>query len=198
VWLAGSVQGECRFDETGSASTEADASGVFVLGLSGDRSLTSFALFERVTWLAGITSTTSSTFLLGAAAEPLDLDPGPGVDLRIMPDLGAFAVKFASDGAFAWSQTFGRFEPNDAVATPAGGLLVVGSGSWNTNGAIDPLPVGVVLLLNADASPGFTVDVGANRYPRALATGGGVLAVAGQEVSSAGQKYFLARYAFEN
>jgi hypothetical protein len=198
VWIAGGAQGECRFDGTGAASTGADESGAFVLGLSGDRSLTSFGLIEHASWLARITSTTSSTFLLGAAAEPLDLDPGPGVDLRIMSGQGAFAVKFASDGAFAWSQTFGRFEPIDAVATSAGGLLVAGSGSWDTNGAIDPLPAGVVLLVNADTSPGFTLALGANRYPRALATGGGVLAVAGQLTESAGQKYFLARYAFEN
>ena len=79
---------------------------------------------------------------------------------------------------------------------PAGGLLVAGSGSWNTNGVVDPLPAGVVLLLNADASPGFTLDVGLNRYPRALATGGGVLAVAGYHADAVRQRYFLARYAY--
>ena len=187
VWVAGYVTGSCRFDEAGTATTAADANGDFVLALSGDRSITSFGMIDQVSFLARIASSASSTFLVGFAERPLDLDPGPAVDRRIMPNRGAFAVKFAEDGAFLWSQTFAGFVTYDAAPTRAGDLLI------SAHGAVG----GVVFLLKSDASPGFTLDLGANRSPHALAAGGGVLAVVGDRFDAVGSKYFLARYAFE-
>jgi hypothetical protein len=188
IWLAGHVTGPCGFDEAGSVTSPADADGTFLLSLSGDRSPTSFGVIQHGSYVTRVASTESSTFLVGFLEQPLDLDPGPGVDRRVMPGYGGYAVKFAGNGAFAWSQTFSGFEANDAVATTTGGVLVAGA-LW---------PRGAVILVNADASPGFTLDLGENVSPRALALGGGVLAIAGHVPVGNYQKYFLARYAFED
>jgi hypothetical protein len=193
TWVAAPVNGRCRFDGAGAAMTAADSEGVSVVGLSSPASLGSFGLLERAGWVGQIVTTETAVFVAGSGTRTNDLDPGPGVDQRLLPSGGGYVVKLAADGTFAWAQTLAGFEVNAAAAASADRLLVAASGPWNAN---EIPPGGALVLVNADSSPGFTLDVGPNRFPRTVALGGGVLAVAGHDTDEGDSKYFINRYAF--
>jgi hypothetical protein len=194
LWLAANVSGSCRFGEATAATTASDSQGISVVGLGPDGGLTNWGLLDRANGVTQVVTTETSVFFVGYIASPADLDPFAGVDQRTLPGGGAHAVKITSGGAFAWAQTFGGFQITGAAPVSADRLLITGSGPRSSS---DTLRTAAVLLVNADASPGFTLDLGRDRIPHDVALAGNVLAVVGDELDDEGSKYFVDRYAWD-
>jgi hypothetical protein len=192
LWLASAVTGRCQFDGAGTFNTSTNSQGAAVVELSRTGQVTNLGLLDRADWTAQLAATQSSVFVVGFGTSAVDLDPGSGVDQRVFPSRGGYAVKVAGDGTFAfnWAQTFGGFELSSATPVSADRLLVAGSGPSNST---EIPPTGVLLLVNADATPGFTLDLGPSKSPRTVALAGGILAVAGDSELT----YFVERYTWE-
>jgi hypothetical protein len=203
VWLGGSVGGSCRFDAS-VPETPSNTAATFISSSSASGAFGGYGLINNNVNGGRVASTASSVYLTSWLDREADLDPSSGTDQRTLPLSGPVAVKLDRDGAFVWSQTFSRFAGYavDTAVTGLDGLLLPAAGPWLDFSSSSDSQRGVVFLVNADSSPGFTLDLGAEALPRSVALGSGLLAVAGQletPLAAYGPpSFFVARYAYAN
>lgn len=203
LWHTGSYSGRCRFDESTSGSTPF-AMGSFAIQHRLDGSFDWLKTINNDNALGRVAGTPNAVFVTNYMGSSADLDPGPGEDRRYMPYGGSFLVKLDAQGAYVWGQTLEVYAPPSSLeATRSGGVVVPTFGAWHATGPITYPNIGVVMLVNGDASPGFSLELGPNVWPHAVALGGGLLVAAGhvevdpQTLTGAGP-LFITRYAFDD
>jgi hypothetical protein len=200
VWVGGSTAQGCEYP--GGVTT--DGWGSYILDMTLGGGSGGFGLIRESNGTMGVSTTPSSVFLYSFAEARADLDPGPGVEERITPGGSPVVVKLDENGDFSWAQTLGRYRDYslaDITVSASGGVLVPSTGPWDPD--FMPTAVhGVLFFVKADESPGFTLDLGVHAAPHAVATGGGMLLVAGHleddlYAGTGAGPFFLNRYAFE-
>jgi hypothetical protein len=182
VWLGGDFNGRCAFDPSNPLVPASSGYDAYLLKLSPSGSVLHAGTLsgEQSDDVRTVGALGTSVYFAGSSSPKTDLDPGPGLDERIVPSDGSFVLKLGADGEYDWSQALGRFSggsfPQLAV-TPSGGVLIPAVGPFPLEGTNEPA-TGVVLMLNADRTPRFTHEF-PGRSPVAIAVGAGRLAVAG-------------------
>jgi hypothetical protein len=98
--------------------------------------------------------TGGSVYLGGQYSGEVDFDPGASVAMRTAPPpsfVGGFVAKLGQDGTFNWVQTLSAPQITVLAGTADGGVIATGP---TINGAN-----AIILKLNADKSPGWTLPV---------------------------------------
>jgi len=120
-----------------------------------------------------------NVYMTGTYDDTIDFDPGPGVENH--PAYGypdGFIIKFASDGTYQWTKTWGGDSVTvvGATADPSGNVYVVGNfygtNDFNPNSGTDPHSSGYwddafVMMLHGDGSYGWTATFGGDEVDTA-------------------------------
>jgi hypothetical protein len=208
TWASGITTGNCLGPlPDGGPSPQGEDGFVLGLGPTGDvRRTWLFAGPADNTLNAVAIGTDGSIYVGGQSHGNVDLDPGPGVAERWVPNAGGFIVSLGPEGTFHWAQTVDGVPIGSLSATADGGVLAAGT----IGSLVFVQPTGAfVTKLNGDGTSAWSFNVGTtSTSPRAVAASSTGFALTGSSSGSAdfnpgagfdivfGDVTFLSRYTF--
>jgi len=169
IWVSGSRQGSCSF----GTGAPLGGGAAYVAALDGGGNLVrELGLASLATDARSISAAADGSIFVGGilstpAGGELDLDPGPGVDVRaVAAGATGFVTKMSADGSYAWSQLMGGTWVT-VSATPDGVLAT----SSTFDDPVSPSPTRFVSKLRADGTASWSLAFFPGRNDFSLAAG---------------------------